>query len=287
MTEELLENALYIVPTPIGNLKDITNRAVQVLSSVDVICAEDTRHSLPLLTAIGINAPNLVSFHDHNEVEKAASIASLIENNKSVALISDAGTPLISDPGYHLAAECAKRSIKIIPLPGPCAAITALSASGLPTDKFCFEGFLPVKDKALREKIASIEQYSGTVIFYEAPRRIIDTVRVLADILGEREIVIARELTKTFETFYRAKAIDMEATLKQDPYYEKGEMVLMIAPYKSDCSMNDIPQEALKLLKLVSKELPSRKAASIVADFFGIRKNDLYRASLATENEMS
>lgn len=281
MTEELLAKALYIVPTPIGNLQDITARAVAVLKAADVICAEDTRHSMPLLTAIGVTAPKLTSFHDHNEAEKAASIVSLIESGQSVALISDAGTPLISDPGYHLAAACAQSGVKVIPLPGPCAAITALSAAGLPTDRFSFEGFLPVKEKALREKIISVAENPGTVIFYEAPRRIIDTVKIMAEILGTRDLVIARELTKTFETFYRSPAVEMEATLKADPNYEKGEMVVLVAPFRKDAAAQDeVPQEALQLLKLLTKELPGRKAAQIVAQYFGLRKNDVYRATL-------
>lgn len=271
------ENALYIVPTPIGNMDDITNRAVEVLSTVDVICAEDTRHSFPLLEKLGVKNPNLISFHDHNETTKAKTIVDIILSGKSVAIISDAGTPLISDPGYHLVKECVANHVKVIPLPGPCAAITALSASGMPTDRFSFEGFLPVKAKALSDKLNSLKYEERTMIFYEAPRRIMDSMKVIAEVFGDRNVTIGRELTKTFETFYYGKASEMAAILESDENYQKGEMVVIVQGYvnKGD-EDGSIPQEALSLLKILCEELSTKTACKIVAAHYNLKKNDLY-----------
>ncbi len=286
MTENVLEPALYIVPTPIGNMQDITDRAINVLKHADVICAEDTRHSMPLLTQIGVTLQKskLISFHDHNETEKAEKISEIIESGKSVAIISDAGTPLISDPGYHLVATCAQKNIKVVPLPGACAAITALCASGFPTDRFLFVGFLPVKQEALHKKLLSLEKETGTMIFYEAPRRIIASMSAIAEVFNDREVVVARELTKTFETFYRAKACDMVEVLKNDPNYEKGEMVIILSPYREP-EEKSVPDEALKLLKLLLAELPTKNAAQITAEYFGLKKNDLYKLALSIQDK--
>jgi 16S rRNA (cytidine1402-2'-O)-methyltransferase len=276
------ENALYIVPTPIGNMDDITNRAVAVLSTVDVICAEDTRHSLPLLEKIGVKSPTLISFHDHNESAKAKTIVDTILSGKSVAIISDAGTPLISDPGYHLVKECVKNHVKVIPLPGPCAAITALSASGMPTDRFSFEGFLPVKAKALLDKLNSLKYEERTMIFYEAPRRIIDSIKVIAEVFEDRNVTIGRELTKTFETFYYGKASEMVSILESDENYQKGEMVVIVQGYvKKDDEDGSISPEALSLLKILCEELSTKAACKIVASHYNLKKNVLY--DLATK----
>ncbi len=279
-----LEPALYVVPTPIGNLQDMTARAIEVLQQADVICAEDTRHSLPLLEHIGVQSPNLIAFHDHNETQKANAITALIAEGKSVALISDAGTPLISDPGYHLVTACVAQHIRVIPLPGPCAVITALSASGMPTDRFAFEGFLPVKEKALRDKLLSVAKDSRTLIFYETPRRMPDTAKILAEVFGDRNVTIARELTKTFETFYYGKASDIGAMIAQDPNADKGEMVVIVAPYRTEES-EAIPAGAEKLLQLLVQELPTKKACAIVAEVYNLKKNDLYSRALEIVKE--
>lgn len=272
-------NALYVVPTPIGNMQDITYRAVEVLRNVDIICAEDTRHSMPLLENLGVASPRLISFHDHNETEKATKIADLIEDGHSVAIISDAGTPLVSDPGFHLVKECVSRNIKVIPLPGPCAMITALCACGMPTDRFTFEGFLPVKEKALRDKFESLVNEERTMIFYEAPRRILDTAKILGEIYPNRDVMVARELTKTFETFYYSKGENLVNELIKDPNIEKGEMVVVLAPNRENNRTQDLILPS-KLLSLLVQELPMKKACGIVAELFNLRKNDLYKQAL-------
>ncbi len=275
-----IQNALYVVPTPIGNMDDITLRACEVLRNVDIICAEDTRHSLPLLERIGVKSPRLVSFHDHNESARAGEIAGLIEEGHSVALISDAGTPVVSDPGYRLVAACVEKNIAVFPLPGACAAITALSASGLPSDRFAFEGFLPVREAALREKLSSLKEEERTLIFYEAPRRILATAGILAEIFGDRKVMVARELTKAFETKYYATCAGLAGALRADPGFLKGEMVIVLAPPDKE-KADGVPPEALKLLRLLAEELPARKAAAVAARMYGLRKNDLYARLIA------
>lgn len=270
--------ALFIVPTPIGNLKDITQRAIDILCTADVILAEDTRHSFPLLEQYGILKPNLISYHDFNEQQKAEKIVELIRSENMVALISDAGTPLISDPGYHLVNQCVSQGVKVIPLPGACAAITALCASGLPTDRFSFEGFLPVKEKALYDALNKVSKKDQTLIFYEAPRRIIKTAKVLAEIFGDREVVVARELTKQFETFYYAKANTLEAHLLADPNYEKGEMVLMIAPCKEETDSDLV--KAKELMGILLEYTSQKDAVKIASEFCKVKKNLLYTEAL-------
>lgn len=191
---------LYIVPTPIGNLADITQRAIEVLSNVDIIAAEDTRHTGKLLSHFNIQTKTF-ALHDHNEQQKAQVLVEKLLSGQSIALVSDAGTPLISDPGYHLVTKCRQAGVRVVPLPGACAVITALSASGLPSDRFSFEGFLPPKSKGRKDKFLEIASVERTCIFYESPHRILDSLQDMLDVLGsEREVVLARELTKTFET---------------------------------------------------------------------------------------
>ena len=205
----MIESALYLVPTPIGNLDDITLRAIEVLKSATLIAAEDTRHSKILLTKLGIGAVKMISCNDHNEAERADIIANEVAAGGIVALISDAGTPMISDPGYKLTATLTQRGVKVVALPGPCAAITALCAAALPTDKFLFNGFLPVKDKELTEKLESIATSTTTTVFYESPRRIMTTLNKLKEIDPTRKVALCRELTKTFETIYRMSVSDL------------------------------------------------------------------------------
>ncbi len=275
---ESIESGLYIVASPIGNLDDITLRALQVLKSVDYIGAEDTRHSRILLDHYGITG-KLFSLHDHNEDDKKEYIAKLIADGCAVALISDAGTPLICDPGYHVTAYCRQLGYKVIPVPGPCAVISALCASGLPTDRFIFAGFLPVKEKALQEELAKLEDESCTCVYYESPRRILDTVKTIVNVLGEnRRLVIARELTKTFESFYDFPASHMVNFLSEDVNRQKGEFVLMIAG--CDKKKTEVPAQAIKALRLLQKELPLNRASSICAEVFNLRKNELYKIGL-------
>ena len=273
--------SLYIVPTPIGNLQDITQRAIDVLSSVVWIAAEDTRHSAKLFQHLGIQAKTL-SLHDHNEDKRSQMLCQKILDGESVALISDAGTPLISDPGYKLVSRCREQGIDVIALPGPCAAITALSASGLATDKFIFEGFLPVKTVARQHALEALISRPHTTVFYEAPRRILDTINDVKAVLGnERQIVLAKELTKTFERYISGSAEGVIEWLTEDPAHQKGEFVLMIDGVQVD--QNDIPEEAMALLKRLKSDLPLKKAAAIVADHYQLKKNALYQAGLDLE----
>ena len=269
---------LFIVPTPIGNLEDITLRAIRTLNEVDLIAAEDTRHSQKLMQHFDIST-RLISLHDHNEAQRATQLIEKLQQGLNIALISDAGTPLISDPGYGFVNQCRANSVDVIPLPGACAAVTALSGAGLATDRFRFEGFLPAKQQAKTQVLESIERETATCVFYESPRRIADTVQAVVDVLGaERKVVVAKELSKTFETFYSGTAGEALEWLHADSNHQRGEFVLMIAGHKSD--VNDIPEEALKLLKLLMAELPPKKAAAIVAQQYGLKKNTLYQIGL-------
>lgn len=270
---------LYIVPTPIGNLDDITKRAVDVLERVDWIAAEDTRHSGKLLQHLGVTTRTM-SVHEHNEGKRTDMLCAKLEAGESIALISDAGTPLISDPGYVLVSQCRKRGITVTALPGPCAAITALSAAGLPTDQFKFDGFLPVKQQALTNALEALIGRTYTTVFYEAPRRILATVEMIREVLGpDRHIVVAKELSKTFETYVSGNATDVIDWLTEDAAHQKGEFVLMIAGEVVEQA--DIPTEAMSLLALLADDLPLKKAAGIVAQHYGLKKNALYQAGLA------
>lgn len=272
-------STLYIVPTPIGNLGDISHRALTILRQVDLIAVEDTRHTSKLLSHFGITTRTF-ALHDHNEQQKSNVLIDKLRNGLSIALVSDAGTPLISDPGYHLVSRCRQAKVKVVPLPGPCALITALSASGLPSDRFSFEGFLPAKSKGRRDKFNEIAQDPRTLIFYESPHRILDTLDDMLFVLNEdRHVVIARELTKTFETIYGAPLGQLISWLKEDSNRIRGEIVLLIAGFRTEKEF--LPQEATNALKLLVKELPLKKAAAIAAELFGVKKNALYKWGLA------
>lgn len=274
----MLEPGLYVVATPIGNLSDITYRAVDVLSQANYIAAEDTRHSKILLDHYNI-ATKLFSVHDFNEQAKQEHVKSLIEEGNSVALISDAGTPLISDPGYHLVAYLRASGVKVYPVPGPCACISALCASGLPTDRFIFCGFLPVKDKALKDELARHVLEEATVVYYESPRRVVDTLEAVCSVLGgDRRIVIARELTKKFEQFLDATAAEMLNFFKDSPASLKGEFVLLIAGVKKVAA--DVSPEAGKAMRLLSAKMSLKDAAAVCAEIFGAKKNALYQFGL-------
>ncbi len=271
-------SALYIVPTPIGNLADITQRALDVLNSVDLIAAEDTRHTGKLLSHYQIKKP-CFSLHDHNEQQKAKILIEKIKSGQSVALVSDAGTPLISDPGYHLVNDCRSEGVKVIPLPGPCAAVTGLSSAGLPSDRFCFEGFLPAKEKGKMDKLTDLVEETRTMIFYESPRRLLDTVGKIIEVMGaERQVVVARELTKTFETIHGLPAAEMLQWLGEDENRSRGEIVLMVAGAKID--HNAIGAAAISTLKLLVNELPLKKAAALTAQIHDLKKNALYKWGL-------
>jgi len=270
---------LYIVATPIGNLTDISQRALDVLTHVDIIACEDTRHTQRLLSTYSIKNKTL-SLHDHNERQRQDYVATLLQEGKSIALVSDAGTPLISDPGFHLVRHCRELNLPVSPIPGACAAIAALSVAGLPTDRFSFEGFLPSKSGARQSTLANLLEEPRTIVFYDAPRRAIDTVEDIVKVLGgERQVVISRELTKTFETIHSDTAENLLAWLKEDPNQLKGEMVLIIEGVKID--PNAIPAKAIDTLKLLLEEMKPKKACAITAEIYGVKKNALYEIALS------
>ena len=272
---------LYIVATPIGNLADITQRALDILQSSDLIAAEDTRHSGKLLSHFGITT-KMFALHDHNEKQKAQYLIDLINEGKSIALISDAGTPLISDPGYNLVNIAREQGVEIHPIPGPSAVITALSAAGLPTDKFLFSGFLPVKQQARLSELTKYKNADFTTVFYESPRRILDTLQYSIEVFGEsRELVLAKELTKHFESFVKGTAQDIIEWLQEDKDRQQGEMVLMLSPNKVEQALS---AEAEQLLKALMQELPIKKAAAITAQIHGLKKNDLYKLALTWQD---
>lgn len=271
---------LYIVATPIGNTADITERALETFSEVDLIAAEDTRHSGLLLNRYGIKKP-FFALHDHNEQEKSHLLVEKLQNGSHIALISDAGTPLISDPGFHLVRQCREAGIKVIPIPGACAAITALCASGIASDRFCFEGFLPAKSKGRLDKLNLLINEERTLIFYESTHRIHETLKDMQQVFGEsRYVVLARELTKTWETIYGAPLGELNQWIAEDPNRSKGEMVLVVEGAVRDLSEPSISPEAQKALQLLAQELPLKKAAAIVAELYGYKKNELYRFGL-------
>ena len=276
-----LTGILYIVATPIGNLQDITQRALETFAQVDLIAAEDTRHSGLLLSHYGIKKP-FFALHDHNEQEKAHILVEKLKQGSSIALISDAGTPLISDPGFHLVRQCREAGIRVVPLPGACAAITALCASGIASDRFCFEGFLPAKSKARKDKLENIAEEDRTLIFYESTHRILDTLEDMQAVLGEgRYIVLAREITKTWEMITGNTIKNLREWLLEDPNRTKGEMVLIVEGKPKSDNNDEISPQAVKALELIAEELPLKKAAAIVAELYGCKKNALYQFGLA------
>lgn len=271
------QGLLYIVATPIGNLQDMSFRAIQILKSVDSILAEDTRHSLPLLQQFSITTP-IYSLHEYNERERTENIINRLIDGKSIALISDAGTPLISDPGYFLVREARRHGIRVIPIPGACAAITALSVSGLPTDRFVFEGFLPTKSKARIDRLTELLNEPRTLIFYEAPHRIVDLLKDMQKVFGEgREVVLARELTKTFETILAGNLSKLLEVIETDLNQQRGEMVVMVEGIREPTSK--VP--AHDMLALLLEELPLKKAVEITAKLTGQRKNEIYDLALS------
>jgi len=274
------EAVLYIVATPIGHLDDISQRAITVLRQVAWVAAEDTRHSGKLLSHLGISA-RFLSLHDHNEKQRAASLVEKIKAGENVALISDAGTPLISDPGYSLVRLCRDAGVRVVPIPGACALIAALCGAGLPTDKFHFIGFLPAKSGQRQQILKDIPAGVGTLICYEAARRVLDTLQDVIAVYGPaRELVLAKELTKTFEHFEYGTADSIMQWLQQDPQRCQGEMVLMIAP-PAEKAADDIAPQVQQTLRLLMAELPLKKAAALTAEIHGEKKNALYKLGLS------
>ena len=279
------QGILYIVPTPIGNLGDITERAIKTLTEVAAIAAEDTRHTRKLMQHYGIQN-EVFALHEHNETQRADAVIERLQQGDSLALVSDAGTPLINDPGYVLVHRCHQQGLKVIALPGACAVTVALSAAGLPTDRFAFEGFLPSKPQQRRAKLEQLQSETRTIVVYESPHRILHTLADMDVTLGkERKVVLARELTKQFETYLSGSAAELLQLLTDDKNQQRGEMVLLIAPLQPDIEAHAGPGDAAKrTLLLLLDELPLKKAAAMTAKIHDERKNVLYQWALENKN---
>ncbi len=273
--------SLYLVATPIGNLADITQRGIEVLSQVDIIAAEDTRHSQRLLSHLGIKA-KLLAYHEHNEDRVTPGLLDDLEAGKTIALISDAGTPLISDPGYRLVTQAHDRELKVVPVPGVCAAIAALSVAGLATDTFTFEGFPPAKQGARIHFFERLIEQKRTMIFYVSCHRIIETLKDMVTVFGsERRIGFAREITKAFETVKRMTLSELVAWVEADENQRRGEIVLVLEGNLDDTA-NDTDID--KYLSIMLSELPVKQAVSLVVKMTGENKNDVYKRALALKD---
>lgn len=276
---------LYVVATPIGNLQDITLRALDILKTVDAIAAEDTRHTSGLLSHFGISK-KLIAVHEHNEHQSAEKLLAQLNAGDTIALVTDAGTPGISDPGAVVVDLVRKAGIKVVPVPGVSAVITALSASGITQNGFLFYGFLPASGTARRKVLEALKLQTVTLVFYEAPHRILECIADLSLVLGaDRRITFARELTKTFETIYSCHLGEAEAWLQADVNQQRGEFVLLVeaAPLKE---ADAIPEDAVRILKLLLLELPLKQAVKLATDITQLKKNDLYEFALQLKNEL-
>jgi 16S rRNA (cytidine1402-2'-O)-methyltransferase len=267
---------LYVVATPIGNLEDITLRAIRVLKEVDLIAAEDTRHTKKLLAHYGITT-RLNSYYDEVEAEKASLLVEQLKNGKNIALVSDAGTPTLSDPGFRLVQEAIRAAIPVVPVPGPSALIAALSAGGLPTDRFVFEGFLPVKKRQRRERLQRLRQEERTLVFYEAPHRLKETLEDILELLGDREMVLGREITKVYEEFIRGGL--GEVTVEIGRREIRGEIVLLVSGFAGEPVVSEDVLKA-EIEKLVQKGLRIKEIAEIVGERFSHSKREIYRLAL-------
>lgn len=266
--------ALYVVATPIGNLGDLTARARGVLGEVDAICAEDTRHTRQLLGALGIERP-LLALHEHNEAEMAWKLVERLKAGDRLALVSDAGTPLVSDPGYRLVREVRAAGLKVVPVPGACAAIAALSVAGIPSDRFCFEGFLPAKSSARRERLAALSREPRTLVFYESSHRIEESLTDLVAMFGpDREAVLARELTKLFETVLGDTLGGIAGQVAADENQRKGEFVLIVRGCEDDGEAKLL--EGQRLYAKLAEHLKPSLAAKLAADISGAPRKALY-----------
>src|SRR3989344_1889843 len=280
--EILVSNAgtLYVVATPIGNLEDMTPRAIRILSEVDLIAAEDTRHSGKLLKHFGIEAKT-EALHEHNERSQVPRLIEILQAGKSIAFITDAGTPLVSDPGFHLVRSARQAGLTVIPVPGACAAIAALSAAGLPSDRFVFEGFPPAKSAARRAVFEKLREEARTLIFYESPHRILESLEEMTEIFGPgREAVLARELTKQFETVRSGTLTELSEWVKRDPHQQLGEFVILIHGVPR-AEREAVDEEAERVLRILLEELPVSQAAALAAKITGLKKNRLYEYALS------
>jgi 16S rRNA (cytidine1402-2'-O)-methyltransferase len=273
-----MPGTLYVVATPIGNLADLTPRAREVLASVALIAAEDTRHTRLLLSSCGIGTAT-TSLHEHNEAQKSAELVARLAGGESIALVSDAGTPLVSDPGFDLVAAARRAGIAVVAIPGACAAIAALSVAGLPTDRFVFEGFLPAKTAARSERLEQLVREQRTLIFYEAPHRLAEVLRDMTRIFGaERNASISRELTKRFETTYSGTLAQLSDALARDSDMSRGELVIVVSGAPTASTALELDSDAL--LRALLEELSPSQAAKVAAHVTGGKRSDLYEAAL-------
>ena len=269
---------LYVVATPIGNLGDVTVRAREVLGRVAAVAAEDTRHTGRLLAALGISRP-LVSLHEHNERERMPALLARLQAGEDLAIVSDAGTPLVSDPGYHLVRAAVEAGIEVVAVPGASAVIAALSVAGLPTDRFCFEGFLPARAAARRSRLAELAQETRTMVFYEAPQRLAEFLADAAAACGDgRRAVLARELTKLHERTYHGTLAELALRARQDADLQRGEIVVIVAG--AEKAVRDAAAETDRVLRVLLKSLPPSTAAALAAELTGARRNDCYDRAL-------
>jgi 16S rRNA (cytidine1402-2'-O)-methyltransferase len=275
---------LYVVATPIGNLEDMSPRARRTLSEADLIAAEDTRHSGRLLRHFGIGTKT-EAIHEHNERSQVPRLVEILKGGKSIAFITDAGTPLVSDPGFHLVRAARQAGIRVVPVPGACAAIAALSAAGLPSDRFVFEGFPPAKSAARRAVFEKLREESRTLIFYESPHRILESMKDMSEVFGPgREAVLARELTKQFETVRAGGLEELREWAGRDADQQLGEFVILIHGVpRSEREVVD--EEAGRVLKILLDELPVSQAAALAARITGLKKNKLYEYALTLRKD--
>lgn len=278
---------LYVVATPIGNLDDLSVRAARVLGEVALVAAEDTRHTGKLLTRYQIATP-LVSLHEHNESARVADLLARLARGESLALVSDAGTPLISDPGYELVRAARAAGMRVETVPGPCAAVAALSVSGLPPDRFVFEGFPPARSGTRRERFEQLNTETRTLIFYESPHRIVETLADMAAVFGDtRAAVLARELTKQFETVIGGSLAELHARVRAEPDQQRGEMVVLVHGHaRHDDADPDASQvanaNAVRIARILARELPPAKAAALAAEITGAKKKAIYDVLVQT-----
>ncbi|OFA09159.1 16S rRNA (cytidine(1402)-2'-O)-methyltransferase [Duganella phyllosphaerae] len=274
---------LYVVATPIGNVADISVRALHVLSLVDAVACEDTRNTAQLMTRFGLHRP-LIAAHQHNEREVAETLIARLQAGERIALVSDAGTPAVSDPGARIVEAVRAAGLRVLPLPGASAAVTALSASGLVNDQFYFVGFLPAKARQRENFLSTLRTVTATMVFYEAPHRILDCATALAAVFEpEREVVFARELTKMFEEIHRCPLSEAEAWIRADAHREKGEFVVLLAGAPSQDGESDADAE--RILKILLTECSVKQAASLAAQITGRKKNALYDRALQLKQE--
>jgi len=267
---------LFVVATPIGNLSDMSERAREVLGTVELIAAEDTRHTSQMLTRFGIDTP-LMSLHEHNEESRTSQLIVRLVSGENIALVSDAGTPLVSDPGFALVRSAIESKLRVVSVPGPCAAIAALTVSGLPTDRFVFEGFLPAKAAQRRERLIALSRDWRTLVVYEAPHRLVATLTDMAAVFAARRIAVARELTKQFETMYYGTATELAEQAQSDVNMTRGELVIVVAGAKEQASTATNVDEVLSVL---ISELSPAQAAKLAARLTGAKRDALYRRAL-------